>query len=145
VRGRCSEEGDLLVSIRGSFGAVAQVPEELEDANITQDVARVATADGVNARWLFRVLRSNFIHGQLDAVATGATIRGVNIRDLKRVSVPVSSPEQADAIAVELDAAETRPAALLEQLDRQLDLLDVRRRSLITDAVGAVTGLEDAA
>ena len=137
------KEGDLLVSIRGSFGAVAQVPAELEGANITQDVARVAPAPGVNARWLYHVLSSNFIYGQLDAVAVGATIRGVNIRDLDRIPIPVPSSQEADRIAAQLDAAAMKPAALLAQVDRQIELLKVRRRALITEAVAAVTGLEE--
>ena len=34
--------GDLLISIRGSIGRMAEVPDSLQDANITQDTARLS-------------------------------------------------------------------------------------------------------
>src|SRR5207247_1331925 len=40
--------GDVLVSIRGTYGRVAVVPPELDGANITQDTARVAPTDEVD-------------------------------------------------------------------------------------------------
>jgi type I restriction enzyme S subunit len=129
--------GDLLVSIRGSFGAVAQVPDELEGANITQDAARVAPAGDVEGRWLFHALRSRFVYGQLAAVVRGATVRGVNIRDLKRVKVPVPPRQRQAAVAAQLDEAATHSEALLRTLDRQLALLDERRRCIITSTLDA--------
>jgi type I restriction enzyme S subunit len=137
------EAGDLLVSIRGSFGAVARVPQELAGANITQDAARVAPAQGTNDRWLFHALRSNFVYGQLHAVATGAGVRGVNIRDLKRVRIPVPDPARQAAVAAELDSALDTTMLMRRLLQRQLDRLQERRRSLITGAFAGDMGSVD--
>lgn len=130
-------EGDLLVSIRGSVGAVAQVPASIDGANITQDAARVAPRDGVHPRWLFHALKSEEVFGQLAARVTGATVKGVNIRDLKRVKLPVPNYERQAAIAQELDSALELHRALSERSRRQVALMEERRRSIIASAVAA--------
>jgi type I restriction enzyme S subunit len=81
--------GDLVYAIRGSIGEVAIIPEDLEGANLTQDAARVAYTTSTHGYWLLHALKSTAVFAQLEAGALGATIRGVNIRDLKRASIPV--------------------------------------------------------
>ena len=65
------------------------VPDELHGANLTQDAARVAYAGTTHGVWLLYTLRSEAVFSQLEAGALGATIKGVNIRDLKRALIPV--------------------------------------------------------
>ena len=59
------KEGDLLVTIRGSYGAVAYVPAALSGANITQDTARVAPGVRTNPRYLLHALKSSRTQGDL--------------------------------------------------------------------------------
>jgi type I restriction enzyme S subunit len=127
--------GDLLVSIRGSFGAVAEVPAELTGANITQDSARVSPGGGIDGRYLLYALRSSGVRHQLGAVVTGATIRGVNIRDLKRVNVPVPGTSRQREIARELDDLTQQLARLKSALSRHLGLIAEHREALITATV----------
>ena len=74
--------GDLVYAIRGSIGEVAVVPAELEGANLTQDAARVAFTPKTHGPWLLHALKSMAVFRQLEAGALGATIKGINIRDL---------------------------------------------------------------
>lgn len=127
--------GDLLVSIRGSFGAVAEVPAALAGANITQDAARVAPAAGVSTRWLYHSLRSRTAYEQMAAAATGATIRGVNIRDLKRVELRVPPLDIQKGLAAALDRAATHHDALRATLRRQLALLDEHRDAVVASVI----------
>jgi len=127
--------GDLLVSIRGSFGAVALVSSDLEGANITQDAARVAPKQGVVGRWLYYALRSAHAYSQMAARATGATIRGVNVRDLKRIKLPVPASQGQKQLAGRLDRASQATAAIRSRLEEQLRVLNERRQVLITAAV----------
>jgi len=137
--------GDMLVSIRGSFGAVAQVPPELTGANITQDVARVAPRDDVHPRWLYHALRSRTAYSQMVARATGATIRGVNIRELKRIKLPALPTDAQAGIAERLDRMTTTHSALRAQLLTQLALLREHHQAHLTDAVfgGAAFATEE--
>ena len=65
------------------------VPNELDGVNLTQDAARVAYTPATHGNWLMYALRSKVVFSQLEAGALGATIKGINIRDLKRALIPV--------------------------------------------------------
>ena len=127
--------GDLVYAIRGSIGDVEMVPDELEGANLTQDAARVAYTKATHGGWLLYALRSNVVFGQLEAGALGATIRGINIRDLKRAVLPVPSrPEQCE-LARFLDAETSKLARLSSKVQRAIDHLNEYRTALISAAV----------
>ncbi len=83
---------DLVYAIPGSIGEVEMVPAELEGCNLTQDAARIAYGDGTDGQWLLYVLRSTPVFAQLEAGALGATIRGINIRDLNREVIGSGGP-----------------------------------------------------
>lgn len=127
--------GDLLFAIRGSIGDVEGVPEALTGANITQDVARVSTATGVSPKWLRFVLQSKSVQGLVAARVTGATVRGLNIWDLKRIEVPLRNSDRQKADLMTLTPAEQRLERLLSALTTQTALLAEHRQALITAAV----------
>jgi type I restriction enzyme S subunit len=134
--------GDLVFAIRGSVGEVSTVPDSLAGANLTQDAARISIGKRTDRRWLEIVLRAPSVKQQVEARVTGATIRGINIWDLKRVLVP--TPSQQEQIKLAKEAAEViqRHDDLSQMIDAQLNLLADRRQALIT---AAVTGQFDVA
>ncbi len=127
--------GDIVYAIRGSIGDAELVPESLEGANITQDVARVSPKPGVDPRWLAYALKSKTFFGQMEAEARGATIRGINIWSLKRGRVPAIDEPQMARVADEIDARLAHVRAVRGELKRQIALLRERRQALITHAV----------
>jgi type I restriction enzyme S subunit len=127
--------GDIVYSIRGSIGMAEIVPAELEGANLTQDAARVSPLDGVNRKWLLFALKSQPIFAQLEAGAVGATIRGINIRDLKRAYIPVPPEDEQQIIANYLDHESSRLDAQVEAIQAQIDKLRDYRQALISAAV----------
>lgn len=126
---------DLVIAIRGSIGSVEIVPQEIEGANLTQDAARISPADGVNATWLAEVMRSGTVFSALEAGATGATIRGINIRDLRKVRVPRAIKVQQERIVDELGKRLRVAGALGSEYVRQRGLLREHCHALITAAV----------
>jgi type I restriction enzyme, S subunit len=127
--------GDLVYAIRGSIGEVAIVPDELEGANLTQDAARVAFSPGVHGRWLLFALKSRAVFAVLEAGALGATISGINVRDLKRASVPVPPVTEQRAIGAFLERETARIDALVAKKERLIELLHEKRSALITRVV----------
>jgi type I restriction enzyme S subunit len=126
---------DIAFAIRGAVGACALVPPEVEDANITQDVALVAPRRNIDPTWLLYALRSPSVQAQAEARVLGATIRGINIRDLKRLRVPVLSLRDQRERAAELRRLQDRHDRLTSARARQIELLLERRQALITAAV----------
>ena len=127
--------GDLVYSIRGSFGEVEIVPDELEGANLTQDAARVSYPSVTDGRWLLYALRSKRVFSQLEAGALGATIKGINIRDLKRVLIPVPPKSEQPEIASFLDAEAGTIEKLSSKVHQAIDHLKEFRTALISAAV----------
>ncbi len=135
--------GDLVFAIRGSIGEVAMVPDELEGANLTQDAARVAYTPAVHGPWLLYALKSAAVFAQLEAGALGATIRGINIRDLKRASLPVPPRREQETIATFLERETARTDKLIAKVREASDRLRELRTALISAAVTGKIDLRD--
>ena len=127
--------GDLVYAIRGSIGEVEMVPDELDGANLTQDAARVAYTPTTHGNWLMYALRSKAVFSQLEAGALGATIKGINIRDLKRALILVPPYCEQQRIASFLDAQTARLNDLRSKIRQAIDHLKEFRTALISAAV----------
>jgi type I restriction enzyme, S subunit len=127
--------GDLVYAIRGSIGEVAMVPYELEGANLTQDAARVSYTSATHGPWLLYALKSVAVFAQLEAGALGATIRGINIRDLKRASIAIPSHGEQRTIAAFLDRETAKLDALIIKVREAIARLKELRTALISAAV----------
>ena len=127
--------GDLVFAIRGSVGDVAEVPPSLHGANMTQDAARISPIPEVNSTWLKHFLASDLAKDQVQANALGATISGINIRDLRRVLVPTPPRLEQDRIATQLASASARSDGLRNRLAIAIERLQEYRTALITAAV----------
>ncbi len=127
--------GDLVIAIRGSVGEIGRVPDELTGANLTQDSARIAPL-GCDADWLHAVLETPTVQSRMRQMITGATVKGINIGDLRRIEVPTPASLCAqrelgrEASRLRSQAFEVRSLCLDSNA-----LLDERKRSLITAAV----------
>lgn len=82
--------GDLLISIRGHVGRLAFVPPSLDGANITQDTARLAIPDQVDAIYVRSCLESKAFQRVMAQRTKGGAVQGINLGDLKQISVPMA-------------------------------------------------------
>jgi type I restriction enzyme S subunit len=127
--------GDLVYAIRGSFGAVEEVPDELSGANLSRDVARISPGQAVNSRWLMYALKTELAQEQFRRSEVGATITGVNIEDLRNVRLIVPNLDQQVRTVRTLDKARDENEELIAAQKRHIDLLRERRQALISSAV----------
>ncbi|MDX3356376.1 hypothetical protein PV703_24320 [Streptomyces sp. ME01-24h] len=134
VRSRL-QGGDLVIAIRGSVGEIAVVPQELTGANLTQDAARISIGRSVHAEWLRLVLESPLVYHQIQQRVTGATIKGINIWDLKRVFVPTPNRETQAILAESAGRAIQTHEDLRSRVAGHSRLLAERRQALISAAV----------
>jgi type I restriction enzyme S subunit len=100
-------KGDLLISIRGSVGRMAEVPENLENANITQDTARLTIDAAYNKVYVRGVLESAPLQLEMERNIRGVAVKGINIGFLRELQIPVCARTVQD-----------RLAALYEQSDK---------------------------
>lgn len=93
--------GDLLISIRGTVGRLAEVPESLDGANITQDTARLSVSYAHSRQWVRLLLESQFVQEQIRRQMTGLAVKGLNIGALRRLQVPTPSDRRLEAALVQ--------------------------------------------
>lgn len=141
ARSRVAKD-DIVYAIRGSVGMAALVPDDVAGANLTQDAARIASSPDFNPRWLLYAVQSAPVWAQLAAGIVGATVKGINIRDLKRPFVPVPPRREQDYIADYLDGEIGKLHELEASTALSIEQLREYRQSLIT---AAVTGQLDIA
>ena len=75
------------------------------------------------------------VFGQLEAGALGATIKGINIRDLKRAVIPVPPNSEQMEIAGFLDAEAEKIERLALMVHQAIDHLIEFRTALISAGV----------
>lgn len=137
------EAGDVLLTIRGSFGAAAVVPTELAGANITQDTARISPGPNVLPQWLLLALRAASAQNQMRAHRVGASIKGVNIRDIRRIRIPCPPIDEQKRILTALQPRISRLDDLADRANRMRALLGEYRDSLITEQFVALPSKDE--
>ena len=122
---------DVLIAIRGGIGDVELVPRSIDGANLTQDVARVSAKPGTDPRFIRYCMLSLPVQRDIGRRTTGATIKGLNIEELKELAIPAIPGEKQGAIADFLDAETARIDQLAERYATLADLAVERERTSI--------------
>lgn len=120
--------GDVLLSIRGTVGRVCIVPPDLEGANITQDTARICVPEKLQG-YVAHYLMSPSAQRFLDSETVGLAVRGINLRDVRRIEVPTVPEDTITAVCNTLDASRANIEHEKVHLSKLLQL----RRGLMTD------------
>jgi len=123
------QAGDLLLAIRGSYGRLSEVPDELEGGNITQDTARIAVSPLVSRRYIAAYLRGPIAQAYFKRVARGVAVKGVNIGDLRVMPIPLPPLDKQEAIAIEVE----RRVSIVEELEGEVRKASLRAAALYKD------------
>ncbi len=89
---------DILISIKGTIGRIAEVPIDLEGANITRDSALVRLKDKTTNDFIMFYLESELAQLQMTLHSRGAAVKGINLTDLREVKVPDISSDDQDVV-----------------------------------------------
>jgi type I restriction enzyme S subunit len=119
------EGGEILVTVRGTLGGVAVVPHSMKGYNISREVAMLPVRDEFDAAFISYAIGSQRAQNWLTEAVKGVAYTGVNIRDLKRLPLPVPPTEEQREIVRRVedlfklaDAIEKRVAAASVRADR---------------------------
>ncbi len=100
-RSRVVNEGDFILSNSMSFGR----PYIMKTNGCIHDGWLVLRQPKVNPDYLYLVLGSDFVYQQFDRLASGSTVRNLNIELVKSVEIPVPSELEQQRIVAILDEA----------------------------------------
>lgn len=126
---------DIVFSIRGSVGDAEMVPPTIEGANLTQDAARVSHRASNSPAWMLYALKCHAVIDRLIELSIGAAVRGINIRDLKRIKVPTPPTNEQQMIAAFLESETTKIESMISKVELAITRLQEYRSALITAAV----------
>jgi type I restriction enzyme, S subunit len=109
--------GDLLLSIVGYVGQVAEVPVELDGANITQTTARISVDPGkADSTFLLQYLSAPHFRAEITRYEKGSAQPGLNLSDVQRLRIkypPIPQQQRIAEILSTVDRAMEQTEALI--------------------------------
>lgn len=110
--------GDVILTIVGTIGKVALVPETLQGGNITQSSCRVRPDQSkVTPGFLAWILRSPLVRRQFEKIRLGTAVQRLNLEDVRELLVPLPPIREQRAIAAEVDSS----FSIIEEVDAQAE------------------------
>ncbi|HEY0637610.1 MAG TPA: restriction endonuclease subunit S [Pseudonocardiaceae bacterium] len=128
------QAGDVLLSIRGTVGRVCIVGPQLNGANITQDTARISLPNSLQ-RFAAHYLTSPDAQRFIDSETVGLAVRGINLRDVRRIQIPILPKGQAEMVVDALDASRFALNCEEARLSKLTQLMESLARDLLSGRV----------
>jgi len=122
--------GEVVVSLVGTVGEAAVVPNELRGWNVARAVGVLRPAK-VSATWLCICMQSRPVQRQLRDRVNTTVQTTLNLKDLAAVRIPVPSEPEQRAIAELLGALDDKTAANRLLIAAADDLRAMRFRALL--------------
>ncbi len=99
------KSGDVVISIKGTIGESAIVPENFQ-GNISRDLARLRfTTERINPRYFLHLYQSPAFKRYTTSLVVGTTRAELSIDTIRRMEIPFPTPDLQCAIADEMDQA----------------------------------------
>lgn len=106
---------DILLTMAGTLGDAAVVPETLGDTNINQDLARIVPREGVNPYYVYIFLNSTYGGLQVKRKSDGMTRKHINFQAIRSIKIPIPPREIQDKIVAIIREAYKRRVEKLKE------------------------------
>jgi len=120
---------DVLLSIAGTIGRAAVVPDETGPMNCNQAVAIIRPSGRIDRRFLLHWFSSNDARSQISKGKVTATISNLSLSEIGKLNIPLPPLDEQRRIAAILDKAD----ALRRKRKRAIDLLDNLTQSIFLE------------
>jgi len=106
--------GEVLLTLVGSVGQVAEVPKTCAGFNVARAVGVVKPTNGIDAKWIAICLRSPLSQYLLGSRANTTVQTTINLKDVRALPIPIPPPAERQQIAEFVSALDDRIALLRE-------------------------------
>ncbi len=106
--------GEVLLTLVGSVGQVAEVPPGCSGFNVARAVGVVKPANGIDSRWIAICLRSPLSQHLLGTRANTTVQTTINLKDVRALPIPIPPLAERSQIAAFISALDDRIALLRE-------------------------------
>ena len=111
-------KNDLFISVAGTLGIVGEVPDELDNANLTENADKLCDIN-MNKKFLLKVLQSQVIQKIIDAEKTSNAQPKLALTRIKEFMIPIPSREEQEKIA-----------SILSSVDKKIDEYQKKKEKL---------------
>lgn len=118
-----AKSGDIVVSMSGTIGMSAVIPEDVIKCSINQRILRFTPKD-MDSDFLALVLNSIVGHFQLERIGTGGVQTNISYKDIQNILIPVLPKEAQEQIAELVRKSHTarkKSEELLEEAKRKVE------------------------
>ncbi|WP_295537868.1 restriction endonuclease subunit S [uncultured Pseudacidovorax sp.] len=130
------QEGDILLSITAYIGSVGLVPKDMEEAYVSQHVARCRLRPNcANPKWVAFVLLSKVGQAHGTVCMYGGTKQGLSLNDVKNHVVLLPPPPEQDELVKHIERETAVIDSLIAAAKLELDRVREYRERLIADVV----------
>jgi len=127
---------DVLVSVMGTVGRIAVVPESAEPGIINPRLVRYRPDfNKIRARYVQLAMQASPSQTQLAEGAKGTTMEGLNMQILGRLLILVPPLQEQDAILKNVDLGTQQLVSVINKAQREIDLIREYRTRLVADVV----------
>lgn len=123
---------DLLISIAGTIGRVAIVPDDAPEMNCNQAVAIIRPKPNIHRRYLLHWLSSSEAINQITQGQVTGTISNLSLAQVRSLQIPLPPLDEQRRIAAILDKAD----ALRQKRKRAIALLDSMTQAIFLEMFG---------
>ena len=106
--------GEVLLTLVGSVGRVAEVPKACAGFNVARAVGVIKPANGIAAKWIAICLRSPLSQQLLGSRANTTVQTTINLKDVRALPVPIPPLAERTLISDFIAALDDRIALLRE-------------------------------
>ena len=116
---RKPEKGDVLYSVKGSFGIPVFVTSN-RPFTFQRDIAILKCNEKIDSQFLYYVLKSDYYYRIANSLAIGSAQRAITLKTLKNIEIPCPGLNIQRKVASILSAYDS----LIETNQRQIKLLE---------------------
>lgn len=127
-------KNDVVMAVRGSYERSAVVPGDLEGANVSRDVVRIAPLTDLDPDYLHIYLQSAFSRRYFAHHARGVAVKGVNTAAVRSLPVVIPALEVQHEIVREVHRCISAVNKISTEISHARKRASILRKSLLTEA-----------
>ncbi|MEG4629370.1 restriction endonuclease subunit S [Microcoleus sp. AR_TQ3_B6] len=131
--------GEIVMSLVGTIGKIAQIPDSLTGANLHRNLARIPISLINSSRFVFHYLQSHIVQEAIAATTFGSTQSLLNLADLRELLIALPPPLEQQAIAKFIDTHDTR----IRKEEAYRDKIKLQKKGLMHDLLTGKVRVKD--
>lgn len=111
---------EILMCVRGVTGIISRSTENLKGCNVTRGITPIWFDEHYNLLFAFNLLQSKAVNNEIQKLTYGATLRQINLRDLRKLELinpPILKQNEFAQIVEKVEIIKTKYQESLQELE----------------------------